>query len=159
MLQESGRNFWSRFERSRLGLPIRRRLVAAAVLAIRSALAAGVPQFIAPTPLQVALRFAADKGLLWDNLLPTLYESVLGFFAGNIVAMSAGGSVRLQQAHQRAYFPVVLFLNTIPVLALAAIIVLIFGTGLLPKVIIASIICFFPDSGQCDAPCRIRRGQ
>ena len=43
-----------------------------------------------------------------------------------------------------AYFPVILFFNTIPVLALAPIIILIFGLGLLPKIIIAAIICFFP---------------
>ncbi len=59
---------------------------------------------------------------------------------------------------RRAYFPVVLFFNTIPVLALAPIIILIFGLGILPKIIIAAIICFFPtlvnmvrglDPGDC----------
>jgi NitT/TauT family transport system permease protein len=134
---------WTRFERSRLGLPIGG--VLSLLLFWQFVLpAAGVPQFIAPTPLQVALRFAADKRLLWDNLLPTLYECVLGFFAGNIVAMSLAVLFVYSKPVERAYFPVVLFLNTIPVLALAPIIVLIFGTGLLPKVIIASIICFFP---------------
>ena len=45
---------------------------------------------------------------------------------------------------QAAYFPVVLFFNTIPILALSPIIILIFGLGMTPKIVIAAIICFFP---------------
>jgi NitT/TauT family transport system permease protein len=45
---------------------------------------------------------------------------------------------------QAAYFPVVLFFNTIPILALSPIIILIFGLGMTPKIVIAAVICFFP---------------
>jgi NitT/TauT family transport system permease protein len=134
---------WAPFARSRFGLPVGGAL--SLLLFWQFVLpAAGVPQFIAPTPLQVAYRFSVDGRLLWDNFLPSLCESVLGFLAGNLAAISLAVVFVYGKPVERAYFPVVLFLNTIPVLALAPIIVLIFGTGLLPKVIIASIICFFP---------------
>ncbi|TIU65819.1 MAG: ABC transporter permease subunit, partial [Mesorhizobium sp.] len=45
---------------------------------------------------------------------------------------------------QAAYFPIVLFFNTIPILALSPIIILIFGLGMTPKIVIAAVICFFP---------------
>jgi NitT/TauT family transport system permease protein len=104
----------------------------------------GVPRFIVPTPWQVMLRIAADPLLLWQNLVPTFIESILGFAIGNFVAVLLAIAFVYNKPFERTYFPVVLFLNTIPVLAIAPIIVLIFGIGILPKVIIASIICFFP---------------
>lgn len=104
----------------------------------------GVPKFIVPTPAQVVLRIAADPYLLWQNLLPTLIEAICGFFIGNIAAILLAIAFVYSKTVERAYFPVVLFLNTIPVLAIAPIIILIFGIGIFPKIIIASIICFFP---------------
>lgn len=104
----------------------------------------GVPKYIVPTPWQVMLRIAADPILLWQNLVPTFIESILGFIIGNLAAVLLAIAFVYNKRVEQAYFPVVLFLNTIPVLAIAPIIVLIFGVGILPKVIIASIICFFP---------------
>jgi NitT/TauT family transport system permease protein len=104
----------------------------------------GVPKFIVPTPVQVVQRIAADPLLLWQNLVPTLIESILGFAFGNLAAILLAVIFVYSKPIERAYFPVVLFLNTIPVLAITPIIILIFGIGILPKIIIASIICFFP---------------
>lgn len=104
----------------------------------------GVPQYIVPTPSKVAARIASNPGLLLDNLVPTLIESVLGFLIGNTVAFCLAIAFVYSKLAEKAYFPVVLFLNTVPVLAIAPIIILVFGIGILPKVIIASIICFFP---------------
>ena len=73
-----------------------------------------------------------------------LHRSILGFIIGNLAAVILAVAFVYNKRVEQAYFPVVLFLNTIPVLAIAPIIVLIFGVGILPKVIIASIICFFP---------------
>jgi NitT/TauT family transport system permease protein len=104
----------------------------------------GVPKYIVPTPWQVMLRIAANPVLLWENLVPTMAESVLGFLLGNLAAILVAVAFVYSKPLERAYFPVVLFLNTIPVLAIAPIIILIFGIGIFPKVVIASIICFFP---------------
>jgi NitT/TauT family transport system permease protein len=104
----------------------------------------GVPKFIMPTPYQVVQRIAADPNLLLQNLLPTMFESIMGFALGNLAAILLAIVFVYSKPIERAYFPVVLFLNTIPILAIAPIIVLIFGIGIFPKIIIASIICFFP---------------
>jgi NitT/TauT family transport system permease protein len=106
--------------------------------------ALGVPTFIVPTPAAVALKFLGEWRFLLTNALPTVLESVLGFLFGNGVAIALAVIFVHSRAVQATYFPVILFFNTIPVLALAPIIILIFGLGMLPKVIIAAVICFFP---------------
>ena len=106
--------------------------------------ALGVPAFIVPTPLKVVLKLGADAGLLLTNALPTAIESLTGFVLGNLVAILLAVLFVYSRPVRAAYFPVVLFFNTIPILALAPIIVLIFGLGMLPKIVIAAVICFFP---------------
>lgn len=106
--------------------------------------ALGVPPFIVPTPAKVLTKLVADAGLLAANALPTAIESATGFLLGNAVAVMLAVIFVYSRAIRAAYFPVVLVFNTIPILALAPIIVLIFGLGMLPKIVIAAVICFFP---------------
>lgn len=105
---------------------------------------AGVPSYIVPTPVEIGRIFARESTLLWTNLWPTVQEALLGFLLGNGVAVLLAVLFVFNRYVQAAYFPVILFLNTIPILALAPVIILIFGLGMLPKVIIAAVICFFP---------------
>ncbi|HTJ26777.1 MAG TPA: ABC transporter permease [Candidatus Limnocylindria bacterium] len=106
--------------------------------------ALGVPRFIVPTPLAVLGTFVRDAPLIAANALPTALESVGGFVLGNLVAVAVAMLFVANRTLRKAYFPVVLFFNTIPVLALAPIIVLIFGLGMFPKIVVAAVICFFP---------------
>ena len=105
---------------------------------------AGVPPYIAPTPTRIASAFANQWPLLLDNLWPTMAESLAGFLFGNLAAVILAVGFVYSRTLNSAYFPVVLFFNTIPILALSPIIILIFGLGMLPKIVIASVICFFP---------------
>jgi NitT/TauT family transport system permease protein len=105
---------------------------------------AGVPSYILPTPVEISRIFVKEGALLWNNFWPTVYEAVMGFLLGNGVAILLAVIFVFNRYLQAAYFPVILFLNTIPILALAPVIVLIFGLGVLPKIIIAAVICFFP---------------
>ncbi len=104
----------------------------------------GVPKFIVPTPWQVMVRIAADPVLLWNNFVPTMIESVFGFILGNVAAILLAIVFVYSRTAEKTYFPVVLFLNTIPVLAIAPIIILVFGIGIFPKIVVSAIICFFP---------------
>ncbi len=106
--------------------------------------AAGVPAYIAPTPTRIAGVFQQQWALLFDNFWPTLVEALSGFFIGNISAVLLAVVFVYSRVVQAAYFPVVLFFNTIPILALSPIIILVFGLGMTPKIIIAAVICFFP---------------
>jgi NitT/TauT family transport system permease protein len=105
---------------------------------------AGVPSYIVPTPIQISEVFARESGLLWTNLWTTVHESLLGFLFGNGVAVILAIIFVHNRYIQSAYFPVILFMNTIPILALAPVIAFIFGFGTMPKIIIAAVVCFFP---------------
>ncbi len=103
-----------------------------------------VPIYIAPAPSDVADAFVAKWPTLIKNFWPTLYESVFGFFAGNLAAVLIAVAFVHSRTVEKAFFPLAVFINTIPILAIAPILVLIFGAGLTAKVVIAGLICFFP---------------
>jgi len=105
---------------------------------------AGVPGYIVPTPTAIFSTFDKMWPLLLQNLWPTVIEAVTGFVIGNLAAILLAVLFVHSRVLQAAYFPVVLFFNTIPILALSPIIVLIFGLGMTPKIVIAAVICFFP---------------
>jgi len=106
--------------------------------------ALGVPAYIVPTPVSVLKTIGGEWRFLLANAAPTWIEAFLGFLLGNGLAVLLAVAFVYNPRFRAAYFPAVLLFNTIPVLALAPIIILIFGLGMLPKVIIAALICFFP---------------
>jgi len=104
----------------------------------------GVPSYIAPTPSAVATTLVTEFPQLMRNFWPTFYESVLGFIVGNLAAVLIAVAFVHSRMVERAFFPIAVFINTIPILAIAPVLVLIFGAGLTAKVVIAALICFFP---------------
>ncbi|MEP3277699.1 MAG: ABC transporter permease [Stappiaceae bacterium] len=104
----------------------------------------GVPTYIAPAPSDVAATLVAEFPLLMRNFVPTFYEAVLGFILGNSIAVLIAVAFVHSRPVEKAFFPIAVFINTIPILAIAPILVLIFGAGLTAKVVIAALICFFP---------------
>jgi NitT/TauT family transport system permease protein len=105
---------------------------------------AGVPGYIVPTPSAIFGVFRKSWPLLVGNFWPTATEAFAGFAIGNLAAILLAIVFVHSRILQAAYFPIVLFFNTIPILALSPIIILIFGLGMTPKIVIAAVICFFP---------------
>lgn len=103
-----------------------------------------VPSYISPTPGEVARTMIEQAPNLARNFLPTAIESLAGFFFGNLVAILIAITFVHSRFSERAFFPIAVFVNTIPILAMAPILVLIFGNGFAAKIIIAALICFFP---------------
>ncbi|UVK37273.1 ABC transporter permease [Mesorhizobium sp. AR10] len=104
----------------------------------------GVPAYIVPTPTAIFGVFQKSLPLFLGNLWPTLIEALAGFVIGNLAGVLLAVLFVHSRILQAAYFPIVLFFNTIPILALSPIIILIFGLGMTPKIVIAAVICFFP---------------
>lgn len=103
-----------------------------------------VPTYIAPAPTDIFHVFRTEFPLLMRNFWPTFIESVAGFFIGNLCAILIAIAFVHSRLVERAFFPIAVFINTIPILAIAPILVLIFGPGMTAKVVIAALICFFP---------------
>ncbi|PYN75631.1 MAG: ABC transporter permease [Candidatus Rokuibacteriota bacterium] len=119
---------------------------AAALLAAWQLLAwaFSLPVYIAPTPAQVARTLVAELPTLMRNFAPTAVESFVGFLIGNTVAILVAVTFVHSKRLEAALYPIAVFINTIPILAKAPILVLIFGLGMTSKVVIAAFICFFP---------------
>ncbi len=103
-----------------------------------------VPTYIAPAPSDVGAVLRDEFPLLMRNFWPTFTVSIAGFVAGNVAAILIAVAFVHSRMTERAFFPIAVFVNTIPILAIAPILVLIFGPGLTAKVMIAGLICFFP---------------
>ena len=104
----------------------------------------GVPDWIAPSPVQVLQVFVERGDVLWTNFWPTLMEAASGFLIGNTVAAVLAVWFVHSQLAERAFYPIAVFVNTIPIIAVAPILVLLLGNGYAPKIVIAALICFFP---------------
>ncbi len=103
-----------------------------------------VKPFIAPAPQVVAATLVAKADILLANLWPTAIEAVSGFLIGNLAAIAIATLFVHRKGVEMAFFPIVVLVNSIPVVAKAPILMLLLGTGMSPKIAIAAVICFFP---------------
>lgn len=103
-----------------------------------------IPTYMAPSPVAVLYAFRENAGILWTNLLPTLMEAALGFLLGNLVAVLLAVWFVYSPLAEKALYPIAVIIKSIPIIALAPILVLLVGNGVAPKIIIAGLICFFP---------------
>jgi NitT/TauT family transport system permease protein len=103
-----------------------------------------VPPFVAPSPQLVAITLVSKFDILVANLLPTAIEAVCGFLLGNLTAIVIAAAFVHKKSLEQAFFPVVVLINSIPVVAKAPILVLLLGNGMEPKIAIAALVCFFP---------------
>jgi NitT/TauT family transport system permease protein len=103
-----------------------------------------VPPFVAPSPQLVAVTLVNKFDILMANLLPTAIEAISGFLLGNVTAIVIATVFVHKKSMEQAFFPVVVLINSIPVVAKAPILVLLLGNGMEPKIAIAALVCFFP---------------
>ncbi len=106
----------------------------------------GYPSFILPGPLTVGVRFvrAWTDGTMWPHTWTTLVEILLGFAIGSSLALVVGVLLARSRLAERLLSPYLVAAQATPILALAPLIVLWFGTGLVSKLVICTLIVFFP---------------
>jgi len=106
--------------------------------------ALSVPTYIVPAPTDVVTSLVDDFDLLVSNLWPTALESVSGFVIGNVVAIVLAVVFVHNASLERSLFPVAIVIRTVPIVAIAPVLVLMLGNGYAPKIAIAALISFFP---------------
>ena len=106
----------------------------------------GYPSFILPGPFTVLERFtkAWADGTMWPHAQGTLVEILLGFAIGASLAVVTGILLARSRLAERLLSPYLVAAQATPVLALAPLIALWFGTGLVSKLVITTLIVFFP---------------
>ena len=121
-------------------------LILALILWEVVARAANLPAFILPPPSLVFERFvqAAGDGTLLRHTAATLLEVVLGLLAGTLLAIFTGYWIARSRMFERLISPYLVASQAIPVVAIAPLLVIWFGPGMGTKVLICTLIVFFP---------------
>ncbi len=106
----------------------------------------GYPDYILPAPEAVVERGirAVQTGVLWEHTAATLTEVILGFAVGATLAVATGIALGKSVLIERALSPYIVAAQAVPILALAPLLDIWFGGGLLARVAICALIVFFP---------------
>jgi NitT/TauT family transport system permease protein len=105
-----------------------------------------LPSFILPSPRDVAQRFlhALADGSLVGNTLVTLEEVLVGLASGSLAAFALGYLLAKSQWVERLIMPYIVASQAVPAVALAPLLVIWLGSGLLSKFLLCALIVFFP---------------
>lgn len=105
-----------------------------------------VSPLLLPRPEEVLNRLNEGilGGLWWTDLGITLQEVVTGFAVGASLGIIVGAVFGFSPMLHRAFYPFILALMSMPKIAIAPLLIVAFGYGLMPKVIIAALLAFFP---------------
>jgi NitT/TauT family transport system permease protein len=103
-----------------------------------------IPDYLLPAPQDVVRRMARDWHVLARNAAYTLQSVLIGFAAGALVGVPLAFAVVLSRSIERVTMPLLVMSQTIPKVAIAPILVVWLGFGILPKIAIVFLISFFP---------------
>lgn len=103
-----------------------------------------VPEFIFPSPWQIAQEFVAFRGALVEAAWKTFWVTMLGFGLSIAVGVLLGFLVGSSRLAYTALYPLMVAFNAVPKAAIVPILVVWFGIGLGPGVLTAFLISFFP---------------
>ncbi len=108
-----------------------------------------VPRFILPSPFDVYMVLTERYALIAEHTLTTAIEIILGLLLGSTAGFLSALLLQAVRAIRPWLMPVLVISQAIPVFALAPILMLWFGYGMVSKVIMASLIIFFPVTAAC----------
>ena len=100
--------------------------------------------WILPAPTDIASALLNEFPVLWDHTLVTLYEAVTGFLLAVFIAMILAIMIDSFPFFKRGFYPILVASQTIPIIAIAPLLMIWFGYGLLPKIVVVALVCFFP---------------
>lgn len=103
-----------------------------------------IKAFILPKPSAVIEKLISERALLYKHTLTTLHEALIGFSIAILLALVMAGLMNRFRVIKLLLYPLLVISQTIPIIALAPLFLVWFGLGILPKVIVVVLVCFFP---------------
>jgi putative hydroxymethylpyrimidine transport system permease protein len=105
---------------------------------------AGVEADLLPAPHAVATALWNSAGLLWNNFAVTAQEVVLGLALALVGGFLLAVAIHLSPLLRRAVYPLAVGSQAVPIPVIGVLLVFWWGFGLLPKLVVIALICFFP---------------
>ncbi len=106
--------------------------------------ALAVPAFLVPAPSAIAAAAAHEAAALGAATVTTARAALIGFVLSGILGVLAAIGLASSRVLERALYPYTVFLQTVPIVAIAPLLVLWFGPGLRAVAISALIVSVFP---------------
>jgi NitT/TauT family transport system permease protein len=103
-----------------------------------------IPPYLIPTPWQVVQQLFKEWPMLWRESLPTLYATLGGFVLSALVGVPIAMWIAYSRLVESFVYPLLVFSQSVPKVAIAPLFVVWFGFGVIPKVIAAFLLGFFP---------------
>lgn len=103
-----------------------------------------VPAYLVPAPSKVVLALYQQAGPLLRGTLLTGQTALMGFGLSAVLGVAAGVALASSRWMERAFYPFTVFLQTVPLVAIAPLLVVWFGVGTRPVVVAAFIVSVFP---------------
>jgi NitT/TauT family transport system permease protein len=103
-----------------------------------------LPSYLLPAPSEIATEMVRNFQNLLDHSWVTAYEMLMGYILAIVVAIPMAIAITASPSFDRFITPILLFFQTVPKISLAPLFLVWFGVGILPKVLVAFLISFFP---------------
>lgn len=103
-----------------------------------------IDKWMLPGPVDIAREAAANRAGLWDHTAATLRLIAMGFVIGIVVGLAVAFLLHNVPFLKSSLYPLVILSQNIPTIALAPLLMIWFGFGILPKIIVITLVCFFP---------------
>ena len=103
-----------------------------------------VPADMLPAPTRIVSAGAAESDALLRNAWPTLVATVAGFALSVTMAFVIATVLDFSRILRAALLPLLIVSQTLPLIALAPLVVLWFGFGMWPKILLVAFVTFFP---------------
>jgi ABC-type nitrate/sulfonate/bicarbonate transport system permease component len=105
---------------------------------------ADVDPTVLPTPTRIVDQLVQARSIAWTHTAQTLQETALGFGVSIVFAIALAVAMDQVGWLRRALYPMLVGSQTIPVIAIAPLMIIWFGFGLFPKVLLIVLATFFP---------------
>jgi ABC-type nitrate/sulfonate/bicarbonate transport system permease component len=104
----------------------------------------GISQFVLPSPSRVIVALWESRDEAIRHSVPTIVETVVGFAVSIAFAIAAAVAMDRVAIVRRAVEPLLVGSQTIPIVAVAPLVIVWFGFGLVPKILVVVLVTFFP---------------
>jgi len=103
-----------------------------------------IPQYILPTPIDIVKVFFKDYQNLYMHATVTIFEAVIGFIVSITLSLIIGVLMDFVGIVKKCLYPLTLITQMIPTITIAPLLMIWFGFGTMPKVLMVTLTCFFP---------------
>ncbi len=100
--------------------------------------------WILPSPLNVIKVFGEKMPLIWHHLKPTMLASITGLLISIVIGSLVAIAMDASKVFRQILYPYLVISQTVPIIAVAPLIIIWFGYGVSAKIFTVVLVCFFP---------------